>query len=367
MTVTQTETVTRLVASTLKKYKKGFVDNIIADNILLAALGSPDLAPVVYKSRKVPQKGELGPGIKLEDGGRKIHFSLAKAKNSTFAAYSGHDTLDISPQDLFTVAEYDWSSYNVSVNLPGDEVDFNMGSQEKIFDLMRGEIDMARASYQDLLTDKLLGIKASGSKDTIGLMDIIKDDPTTNPTSGNLGGIDASTSDNAFWRNQIVNHAGAAFGSDQTGDGMKNLRKLIRNCTFGSQKPTLLLCGDSAFDSVENAMINQTRYVMDTTSNPMAQAMAKLGFDALVVKGIPLVREQKIETIRTANSLDGDAIYAINLNYLKLYGLKRRWFEPTEAKHPVDQDISVVNIITRLQFATNARRYHGVMYNVAAV
>jgi len=40
-----------LLASTIKYYKKNFVNNIIKDFILLAALGDKDLAPTVFKMR----------------------------------------------------------------------------------------------------------------------------------------------------------------------------------------------------------------------------------------------------------------------------------------------------------------------------
>jgi len=110
MAHTLSETVDSLVASTLKKYKPGFVDQVVNDHILLRLLGGRDLAPMVFKSRPL-KMGEMGPGIKMEDGGRKIHFSLKTKQNSTFAAYSGHDTLNITPQQPFDVAEYERSGY----------------------------------------------------------------------------------------------------------------------------------------------------------------------------------------------------------------------------------------------------------------
>lgn len=344
-----------LLASTIKYYKKGFVNNIIGDFILLAALGDKDLAPNVFKMRK--PEGDFAEGIKLVDGGEKIFCPLMYAKNLTVNSYAGYDTLDINPADPFTAAEYDWRSIAGSVNMDNERLDKNRGDAQKLFDLMKGMVDNLKVSMQESINDKLLAPNASGSKDPLGLMDIIKDDPTTNPASGALGGIDAVA--NTWWRNQIGDFASGTWGTDQTGAGSIALRKLIRDCTFGTDKPNLLLGGQYAFEKVENSMLNQIRYQGDKE-----KAIARAGFEVLMFKGIPFVMEKRIDAIRAAESLTGDAIYAINTKYLKLWGMKHRWFEPSDVKEPVNQDTNVQHIITRCQFLTDNRRAHGVLFAI---
>lgn len=348
-----------LLASTIKHYKKGFVNNIIKDFILLAALGDKDLAPNVFRMRK--PEGEFAEGIKLVDMGEKIFVPLMYAENLTVQGYSGYDTLDITPTDPFTAAEYDWRSIAGSVNMDNERLDKNAGDQVKLFDLMKGMMDNLKSSMQERVNDMLLKPKAAGTKEPLGLMDIIKDDPTTNPASGALGGIDAVA--NTWWRNQMQNQASAAFGTDQTGAGPKALRKLIRDCTFGAdQTPNLIIGGDSAFESLENTMLNQVRYMSDAE-----KLLGKSGFQALMFKNIPVVREKRIETLRSDAGLTGDAFYVINTKYLKLWGAKNRWFEPSKVKEPVNQDTQVQHIITRCQFITDNRRTLGVLKEIAAV
>lgn len=348
----------QLAASTIKNFKRGFVDNIIADSILLTLMGSPEVAPRVRRSRDPKVSGAIPPGLKFEDApGRKIFFPLMYAKNGTVQSYSGFDVLDTSPQDLFTAAEYDWASISGSLHISMDELDQNTGSAVQLFNLLEGHIDALRISMSDDITDKLLGIKASGSKDPLGLMDLVKDDPTTDPASGDLGGIDSVA--NSFWRNQAVDHGGGAFGTDQTGDGMKNVRQLLRDVTFGSQSADVMLAGESAFDAVENTMVNQIRYTNEAT-----RAVVNAGFDAITVKGTPFVMEKKITSIRSSEGLSGDAIYALNLDFLKIFAMSQRWFEPSKMKEPVNQDTLIQHVITRLQFATNGRRYQGVLFNI---
>lgn len=344
-----------LLASTIKYYKKGFVNNITRDFILTAVLGAPDLATQVFGLRK--PEGDFAEGIKLVDGGEKIFMPLMYARNTTVEGYAGYDTLNITPADPFSAAEYDWRSIAGSVNMDNERLDKNRGDAQKLFDLMKGMMDNLKISFQETWNDMLITAKASGTKEPLGLFDIVKDDPTTNPASGALGGIDAVA--NSWWRNQAVNHGGGSFGTDQTGDGMKNLRQLLRNCQFGNEKAAVLVGGEYAFEATENSMLNQIRYVSDKE-----KLLAKAGFGAIMVKGVPFVMEKRISALRSSGGLSGDAIYALNPKYLKVWGMRHRWFEPSGVKEPVNQDTQVQHIITRCQFATDNRRMHGVLFNL---
>ena len=341
-----------LLASTIKYYKKGFVNNITRDFILTAVLGAKDLAPLF--GQRVPE-GDFAEGIKLVDGGEKIFCPIMYARNTTVEGYAGYDTLNITPADPFTAAEYDWRSIAGSVNMDNDRLDKNRGDAQKLFDLMKGMMDNLKISFQETWNDMLITAKASGSKEPLGLFDIVKDNPATNPASGALGGIDAVA--NSFWRNQAIDFTGLTFGTDQTGDGIKKIRKLIRDTTFGNDAPKVLLGGEYAFENTHNAMVSQIRYMGDKE-----KAIANAGFQVLMFQGIPFVMEKRISALRSDGGLSGDAIYALNPKYLKVYGMKHRWFEPSDVKQPVNQDTQVQHIITRCQFVTDNRRAHGVLY-----
>lgn len=345
-----------LIASTIKRYQKKFVNNIIKDFILLAALGDKDLAPRVFKMRK--PEGEFAEGIKLVAGGEKIFMPIMYAENMTVQGYAGYDTIDITPTDPFTAAEYEWRRIAGSVNMDYDRLDKNSGDDVKLFDLMKGMMDNLKSSMQFKVNDMLLKPKALGTKEPLGLMDIVQDDPSSNPASGALGGIDAAA--NSWWRNQTQNQASAAYGTDQTGAGPVGLRKLIRDCTFGAdQTPNLIIGGDVAFEALERSALNQIRYMGDKE-----KIIANMGFQVLMFKGLPVVMEKRIPVLRSEASLTGDAFYVLNTKFLKLWGMKNRWFEPTKTKEPVNQDTVVQSIITACQFATDNRRTLGVQYGI---
>lgn len=344
-----------LVASTIKYNKKGFANNITRAFIFTAILGAPELATDVFKLDK--PDGDFSEGIKLVEGGEKIFMPLMYARNTTIEGYAGYDPLNITPTDPFTACEYEWRRIAGSINVDNDRLDKNAGSAVKLFDLMKGMLSNLRISYQESWNDMLLKAKPLNSKEPLGLFDLVKDDPSTNPASGALGGIDAVA--NEWWRNQSQNLGLVAFGTDQTGAGMVKLRKLIRDCEFGSDKAQILIGGEYAFEAVENTMLNQIRYVSEKQKQ-----IAKAGFDSLMVKGLPMVMEKRISALRSDAAMSGDAIYAINPKYFKLYGMKHRWFEPSKVKEPVNQDTQVQHLITACQLTTDNRRTSGVLYGI---
>lgn len=346
----------QLQATTIKYFVPKLRDNIAKDHVYLYLLGSKDYANELYKG---DPKKVFPEGMKMVDNmGEKAYFPLRYRKNSTSRTYSRFDTLDITPQDNHTAAEYNWRNYSVNVHLCYEDLDKNRGNKVKLIDLMKAAMNDAQQTGSEEINDLLLGQQAS-TDDPLGLLDIIKDDPTTNPSNENVGGIDASVE--TWWRNQIVNHNSAAFGTSQTGTGFQNLRQLRRDVKFGKTVNQVFLAGETAYERVENALVDQQRYVQN---NSRGEIIANAGFDVIMVNGIPLCMEKRITELRSDASLTGDAIYAINFESLQLWAPKYRWFTPGKTKEPVQQDSVVTPIISRLSQVCCARRDQGVMFGI---
>ena len=77
---------TELVTTTLRDRQGELADNVSKSNALLAAVSA---------------KGN----IDLVTGGRTIVRELEYAENSTFMYYSGYESLNISPSDVFSAAK----------------------------------------------------------------------------------------------------------------------------------------------------------------------------------------------------------------------------------------------------------------------
>ncbi len=352
-----------LIAGTLRKHEPEVVDNITNDFIMFKVLGDKDLAPKLFKQRELPQGAPYADGIKLvDDPGRSIVEKIRKGRNSTVKAYERFDLLNVDPQDNADEVEMAWKSISGSVHLAWEDLDKNRGSKTKIFDLLDFAEDDLTVSMQEKINDYFLGtVPVDDLKRPTGLLDWIKDDPTTLPAAGAdvIGGIDASDAANAYWRNQIKNHAAAAFGTDQTGTGHANLRQLIRDCTFGMQKSKLILAGEDAYEALEKSLLSSTRI-----NDPRVNLLASAGIDSIVFKNTVVVMEKRIDAVREAAGLNGSAFYCLNSRSLRVWGMKFRWFKMGNFREPTNQDSQVAHCIARLQLTCRARREQGVMFNV---
>lgn len=358
-------TIRTLIAGTMRRHEGEVIDQVTNDFILFKVWGDKDLAPKLFKMREPPQGAQYADGIKLvDDPGRKIVEKIRKGRNTTIAAYERFDLLSTDPQDNADEVEMDWKSISGSAHLAWEDLDKNSGSKTKIFDLLDFALDDLNISLQELVNDYFLGTvpnNAAGLKRPTGLLDWVKDDPTTLPAAGAgvIGGIDASQAGNAYWRNQTVNHAAAAFGTDQTGTGHANLRQLIRSCTFGMQRGKIVLAGEDAFEALERSLVNQVRY-----NDPRVNALAAAGLEAIMFKNTAVVMEKRIDAVREAAGLNGSAFYCLNPRSLRIWGMKKRWFKMGNFREPTNQDSQVAHCIARLQMTCRGRREQGVMFNV---
>ncbi len=353
-----------VIASTLQDQDPEIADNVTNSFSLMKLMGDKDIAPKLFKMAK-PEAGQVyAEGIKLHDGGRTIVEKIRKGRNSTVKAYSRFDLLDTTPQDNFDEVEYEWKSIAGTCHLAEEDLDKNSGSKTKIFDLLEASVSDLKLSLQEAINDMLLGATPNtvlGLKQPGGLLDLVQDDPTSLPAAGEdvIGGIDASDAANSFWRNQTVDHNGAAFGTDQTGDGHENLRQLIRDCTFGMLRPSVILAGEDAFEALLKSLVAQERF-----NDPRINKLKEVNLDAILFNNIPVVLEKRIDVVREAASLDGSAFYALDFHNLRIHGMRKRWFKSGEFREPTNQDSRISKNITRLNFTTRSRRSQGVMFNV---
>lgn len=358
-----------LIAATLRRHEPELIDQITNDFILFKLFGDKDLAPKLFQMRDVPDDAMYADGIKLvDDPGRSIVEKIRKLRNSTVKAYERFDLLDITPQDNFDEVEMPWKSIAGAVHMANEDLDKNRGSKTKIFDLLDASEDDLAVTMQEKCNDFFLGsTPVADLKRPAGLMDWVQDDPTSLPPAGSavIGSIDASQAANSFWRNQIVNQAAAAFGTDQTGTGCVNLRSLIRKMTFGKQRARLIVAGEAAFEALEKSLVSQVRY-----NDPRVNWLANVGVEAIIFKNTPVVMEKRIDAVRAAttdaagNVLPNSAFYGLNPRSLRFWGMKFRWFKLGNFREPTNQDSQVAHMISRLNLTCRARREQGVLFNV---
>lgn len=291
-----------IVTTTLRNRSKKLADNVSDNTALLSRLKS---------------KGK----IKTFSGGRNIVQELEYAENGTYKRYSGYETLDISPSDVFTAAEYEIKQAAVAVSISGLETLQNSG-KEALIDLLESRIQNAERTFMNNLSADIYSDgTADGGKQIGGLQLLVADAGT-----GTVGGINSSTY--SFWQNQVYDFSAnsATPGSDTIQTAMNTL---YLDCSRNNDKPDLIVADNVYFRYYWESLQANQRF----TNEKMAAA----GFDNLKFMGADVVFD---------GGQGGDApashMYFLNTNYLHFRPHKDRNMVPLDPdRFAVNQDAMV--------------------------
>jgi hypothetical protein len=295
-----------IVTTTLRKRSKKLADNVSDNTAFLSRLRSKG------NNKKI-------------SGGRTIVEELEYAENSTYKRYSGYETLDISPSDVFTAAEYDWKQAAVAVSISGLEQLKNSGS-EQVIDLLESRIKNAeRTMINNLSADVYSDGTASGSKQIGGLQLLVADDPTT----GTVGGINRATW--SFWQSQLYDFSALSITPSAT-TIQAAMNSMYLSCSRGTDHTDLIVADNTYFTYYWSSLQANQRFVNDD--------MASAGFDNLKFMGADVVFD---------GGLGGDApsasMYFLNTNYLKLKTHKDRDMVPLDPDRFATNQDAMVKLI----------------------
>lgn len=285
-----------ILTTTLKNYRNTLVDNVFKDRPLLNHLMS---------------KGQ----VRTIAGGESIVEQLLGAQNSTFGSYSGYDAIDITPQGGLTAAVYSWKQIAASIAINGLEEAQN-NSKEKMIDLLKAKISQAEETMKEGLNEMLFGDgTGNSSKDFDGLSHLVND--AAGPGASNVGGIDATSSDNAWWRSVVLD-------ATDDGDAERNddeWSNAVYTAAKGNDMFDFGVTTQDLFEHYESGLAPQLRF----TSNDEADAR----FLTLSFKGRKLYYDFYCPEGLT---------YFLNSKYLKLVGHSGTWFRNTPFKDAPDKD-----------------------------
>ena len=270
-----------ILSTTLQNYQPTLVDNIFKDLVLLNHLN---------------EKGR----VRVEEGGMQYFEPLMYAVNDTVATYSGYDTIDLTPQDGISAAEYDWKQMAASIAISGIEEAKNRGT-EAIIKLLNAKIMQAEMSLKSTLNEQLFG-SAAGGNDFNGLGNIVG---TQNNT---VGGINSTT--NTWWNPTQATTMNATLS-------LQNMADVYNRASKGSDVPDIIVTNTSLFEKYESLLTNNVRY--------QDVAKANAGFQNLMFKQTPIVFDLEL-AVDTSDA----PMYFLNTKYLKLTGLNGYWFSTSE-------------------------------------
>ena len=169
-----------IFTTTLENRTKTLADNMTDNNALFSRLKAKNKIRPISGGSKILEELEYGEG--------------------DMVWYSGYDTIDYNPKQLFTSAEYSMKLCAVPVAISGEDMLKNSGP-EQVIDLFERRVDNARKTMINKMSAAVYGDgTGSSGKEIGGLKLLVADSPAT----GTVGGINRATSGNEFWRNQSV-------------------------------------------------------------------------------------------------------------------------------------------------------------------
>lgn len=225
-----------IVTTTIQNRSGVLADNVSKNNAILRRLG---------------KKGNIKP----VSGGDVILQELDYAENSTYTRYSGYETLNVAPSQVFTSASYNYKQAAVAISISGLEELQNAG-EERIIDLLEARIRNAeRTMANNITADMYSDGTASGSKQIGGLQLLVSDSPST-PV---VGGIASATW--AFWQNQQ-----AAAGTTANGSIIGVMNTMYSNLVRGNDVPDLIVADNIQY----NRYLRELQIIQRITSEDMA-------------------------------------------------------------------------------------------------
>jgi hypothetical protein len=318
-------TLTEIVTTTLRNRTGKLADNITKNNALL------------FRLRK---RGN----VKTVSGGRTIVQELEYAENGTFKRYSGYEALNISPSDVFTGAEFNYAQAAVAVSISGLEQLQNTG-EEAIIDLLESRIKNAEKTLvNNIALDCYSDGTADGGRQIGGLALLVSNTPTT----GVVGGIDASTTVGTFWRNLKFSGVTDGGGATTSANIQSYMNRLYVQLVRQTDKPDLIVADNNYF----RLYLESLQAIQRITSNEMGEA----GFDSLKYMNSDVVLDGGF-----GGGAPASTMYFLNTDYIYFRPHDDRNFAPIgDDRYAVNQDAMVKLVGFAGNMTVSNRRLQGV-------
>jgi hypothetical protein len=319
---TPNSTYTQVLTASIANYSSTLEDNILGNNALLTFL---------------KKRGNTKPA----NGGAEILENILFAESAAGGWYSGSEVLSTSDNDVMTTANFAWKQHYALITLNGLERTQNKG-KAKMHSLIDGKLAAADARMQNGIGAALFYSNTeNGGKAIGGLQHLIADDPTT----GTVGGIDASVATNSWWRSYVFDFSVATLtpGSSTI---LTALNTSFLNTNRGTEKVDLVLGGTTNFGYFEGALQANQRF--------LDAELGKAGFEAYRYKSAMVMHDPNCSATR---------MYGINTDTVSFRPDPDRNFTQGEQVRPVNQDIIAIPMWFTGNMTIRSRRRNFVIIN----
>lgn len=291
----------KYLASWLPKISRKIYDNIAKSS------------PLLYMMLRDKAKWNDGQGGDIF----QPHIKYKHADNR--GAFQGYDTLDITPQDTRTSAEFRLKQYYASIVFNDYERAADRG-ELAVQKVVKQAYDDAQATIRDLLATDIFGGNTDAKK-LDGLAAAV-DDGTNYATYGN---IDRTTE--TWWKANCDNGKQLSVSL---------MREYFVKCARGGMKdsPDFIVCDMDTWLAYAELVDGKT--TIQQPLGKLAQEFANLGFKQLSFMGVPVVYDEYCSS---------NTMYILNSNTIKLYTDPGTNFRTTELVKPPNMVAKVGQVL----------------------
>lgn len=306
-----------VIATTLQGYSGELADNVTNHNGLW---------------RQIKRKGNMQTAT-----GRTIVQEIDFQANGTTMWYSGAETLDISAQETFTAAEYNYKQLAGNVVITGLEEIQNSG-KEAIHNLLKSRIRNLERSLTNTISTALYADGTGTNSKELGGLRLIVADTNTNT----VGGISGNTQ--TWWRNYAYDFSdNSVTASATTIQHAMNLTWI--NTIRGADKPDIITADSVYYIYYWESLTPNQRFTDDKG--------AGVGFTNLVYQAnVPVIYDDQCPASH---------MYFLNTDFLFMRPAKGREFKPLGEKSSVNQDALVMPVVWAGNMTCSNRARQGVI------
>lgn len=278
--------------------------------------------------------------VKTEDGGVEILQNLEIAENGAYNRYDGAQAWDLESKKFATAASYARKKIAVTMVVTGSEIMANEG-KSRMIDLIEAKIKNGAKSLQNGMAADVYS-DGSDPMQIGGLRYLVSD----TPSSGVVGGIDPSDSDNAFWRNY---KGTCTFASDNV---VEKLNDAIIGTTRNNDTPKALFVDNNWYTNYYKALQAVQRFVSTD---------GKGGFMELSINGLPIFCDQGIAATPMTGKIPSNHAYVLNTDFIYLRPHVRRNPAKKERVNSINQDLFSEAWLWAGNMTTSGRAFQGVV------
>lgn len=305
--------VTTLITTTLENRRGQIQDNIFND---LAT------TKYLYDKKK----------IRVE-GGATIIQALMYAANGTSQFYQGYDTLNTTPAEGFTQAQFQWKEAAASISVSNrEETIQNTGSYAQ-YNIVKAKTDQAEMDLRKAINDSFF-VASPTAKQMTSLVTLID-------TTSTIGDVNSTSA--TWWAANVTTSGSFAA------QGRSDMLTLFNLIVTKGGKTDGILTTPTVHGFYEGSLVPQLRYTSNTTGNNSFESLkfktAEMFFDTACTSGV---------------------MYFLDSNHVELLVNSNNDFRMTEWVKPSSQTAKVAQLLVALELTTNNRRRLGKLTTITA-